>query len=390
MPICRKMSSENKRSLTASAAMKLRISAPSNTGSTSSHSAVAIRLYWARRSHTSQKPPMPEAKSSHSATTPVRPRKAAKVRVAAAHPFAREMQERDEHEGVGRVAMEAPRERPQRKRIRRQALDRRVGAVGARVEADVDVDAAPGDDPEQAIPECAEVPPRIARLAERPVEAALDGVLQPQAARAARVARVASETRGIWPWRRSPGSPELPVKNPAILGVDSRSPARARVSGRRCAGRRGRNRRRHCPSCGRRSGASPREPRHAGRRWRRHRATARSAARPRRRAACRPSRCRRTRGSARAGRRWRRACWARAWRAPRRCARGRLPCARRVLQRELDQRLARGQVNVRGRGREVADDRHERGVAHRLQRVARQWSAGSCAHGRSVSPRRRA
>ena len=69
--MCRKISSENRRSLTAPAAMKLRISAPSNTGSASSHSVVAIRLYCASRSHTSQKPPMPEAKSSHSATTPV-------------------------------------------------------------------------------------------------------------------------------------------------------------------------------------------------------------------------------------------------------------------------------------------------------------------------------
>ena len=69
--MCRNTSSEKKRSLTASAAMKLRTSAPPKNGSTSSHSAVAVRLYCARRSQTSQKPPMPEANTSHSSATPV-------------------------------------------------------------------------------------------------------------------------------------------------------------------------------------------------------------------------------------------------------------------------------------------------------------------------------
>ena len=67
----RNIRSENRRSLTAPSAMKLRASAPPKTGSASSHSAVAIRLYWAIASQTSQKPPMPDAKRSQSAATPV-------------------------------------------------------------------------------------------------------------------------------------------------------------------------------------------------------------------------------------------------------------------------------------------------------------------------------
>ena len=69
--MCRKISSEKNRSFTAPGAMKLRISAPPKTGSASSHSVVAIRLYCASRSQTSQKPPMPDANTSHSASTPV-------------------------------------------------------------------------------------------------------------------------------------------------------------------------------------------------------------------------------------------------------------------------------------------------------------------------------
>ena len=67
----RKISSENSRSFTAPEAMKLRISVPPKTGNASSHSVVAIRLYCAIRSQTSQNPPIPDAKTSHSASTPV-------------------------------------------------------------------------------------------------------------------------------------------------------------------------------------------------------------------------------------------------------------------------------------------------------------------------------
>ena len=50
-PMCRNDSSENRRSLTASPVMKLRISAPLNTGSQSSHSAVATVTNCAVMSH---------------------------------------------------------------------------------------------------------------------------------------------------------------------------------------------------------------------------------------------------------------------------------------------------------------------------------------------------
>ena len=113
MPMCRKISSEKSRSLTAPSAMKLRISAPSNSGSASSHSVVAIRLYCASRSHTSQKPPMPDANTSHSATTPVSHENRLEVRVAAdAAIRARGAASATSDERVGRVAMQAPRERP--------------------------------------------------------------------------------------------------------------------------------------------------------------------------------------------------------------------------------------------------------------------------------------
>ncbi len=88
MPMCRKISSEKKRSLTAPAAMKLRISAPPNTGSASSHSVVATRLYCASVPH------QPEAADARREHQPQRehagdPREPAEVRVAAEEPFAR-------------------------------------------------------------------------------------------------------------------------------------------------------------------------------------------------------------------------------------------------------------------------------------------------------------
>ncbi len=205
--------------------------------------------------------------------------------------------------------MQAARERPQRERVRRQALDRSVGAVDPRVEADVDVDAGDRDDPEQEEREAAEVPPGVARLAEGAVE---------------RRPRPRSCTRAR---RGPPAQPGLPVEYPAILGVevDHQHPAglevdRARADDVVAAGDAVLHLRDEAVLArGNRSAAVDRS--------RRRRGTAPSAARPARTAACRPSRSRPRPVRARAGTRCRRACWARAWRAPRRCARGRLPCA---------------------------------------------------------------
>ena len=50
-PMCRKDSSEKKRSFTLSSVRKLRISSPLNTGSASNHSAVAMTVNCASWSH---------------------------------------------------------------------------------------------------------------------------------------------------------------------------------------------------------------------------------------------------------------------------------------------------------------------------------------------------
>ena len=66
----RKTSSEKKRSESFATTSKLRASAAED-GNASSHSAVATRLYCARPSQTSQKPPIPDSHTKPSIATPV-------------------------------------------------------------------------------------------------------------------------------------------------------------------------------------------------------------------------------------------------------------------------------------------------------------------------------
>ncbi len=70
-PMCTKTNSENRRSLTAPTARKLRAIADETTGSASTHSAVAVAEYWPSWSQLIQKPPMAIAKTMPISGTPV-------------------------------------------------------------------------------------------------------------------------------------------------------------------------------------------------------------------------------------------------------------------------------------------------------------------------------
>jgi hypothetical protein len=190
--MCRKISSENRRSPTVPAAMKLREQAVADGAGGDEVADQRAVEYRQRveplrgRDQAVLRQPVPHQPEPADARCEQQPhggdagepRIAPEMRISAKDPFAQQVQRRDEHERVGRVAVQAPRERPHREVVGGQPFDRRPRTVGARVEADVDVDPGDGDDPEQEVREPAQVPPWIRRLAERAVECGLDAIEQ--------------------------------------------------------------------------------------------------------------------------------------------------------------------------------------------------------------------
>ena len=103
---------------------------------------------------------MPEAYISHTSGTPEIQEKARKPRKRPASELAHEVREHHDDEGVGGIAVQAAQHAAEPPL---QLADRVVGARHAGVEADVEVDAARGEQPEEEESQGAEVAQHVSR-----------------------------------------------------------------------------------------------------------------------------------------------------------------------------------------------------------------------------------
>src|ERR1039458_6022254 len=118
------------------------------------------------------------------------PGKVAKAGVPPEQEFAQQMQQRDQEEGVGGVAVQAAQHAAEVPLLAREPV---YGAINARdrgVENGVKIQSSDGDNPEEQETECPEMAPRVERSAEYHIETVLDAMVGDQSAEKREVKKI--------------------------------------------------------------------------------------------------------------------------------------------------------------------------------------------------------